>query len=814
MTTYRSKATGNWSATTTWEDVTNPGVDAGPPGTGDRATIVSGHTVTVDVPSIIGHTPAAISGALTGTLNSGTQITAITGTGTLFTTELAVGDILSTTAGGSYSIVTAIASDTALTVNHAGDVTVVAPVKREAGLVVRGTLVINSTLTLRAHLAMLGPVTINGGGILQADSATVLYHVFLGDATGILTGNGTSYASMATITSTTAGMLSLLKEVSNVSSDVRSFDLSYTTVSNLGAAAVDSMNVGVKTSGNTFNVDHSTFRNCGRILISAFLSSAHFVWDSNLITQSVDPTTAFDWTGTGASTATRTWTNNVCDPRIFTRFIGGWGNFTFTNNLFGPVNVSGAGGGSGTMVWSGNMVNNRTDTAGTNRFGATVAATYAETYMIADTDGTNPHFTGATSSAVFDGWVVEYTGDDFTGEFLLSNANATNVVLKNSLFLPNSGGGQVGAIINQLNQTSSTGTVSGYHNTAMVSALEGGFFYGETGNKGYPNNFVLSADNLMWDTSVRAGQYLGKKDLTDPVKTGTATSATATTLTHTGASLSGLNGWTIYITGGTDAGDVRTVISSTSTVVTVAGWTVTPDATSTYKIVPIDIYTSVHHNALYNLATGNVYDSAGLNPVARMGYNYVYTSNVAAFGANDVVGQNPQFVDTTRNFATWASAAWGLGYSGSSVDSSSVAKGTWTTSTAYAVGDVVAYTKASFYGSAVILYRCTVAHTSGATTEPGVFGQPWRDKWEFYSAYLLQRTILNMPGANASATMANLFSLVRAGWRPQNSALFAASDVVSPSNGWIGALEGSSGSGEVRQWRGHTGRFFHHSTGA
>jgi len=68
--------------------------------------------------------------------------------------------------------------------------------------------------------------------------------------------------------------------------------------------------------------------------------------------------------------------------------------------------------------------------------------------------------------------------------------------------------------------------------------------------------------------------------------TGTATSATGTTLTQTGKT------WTasqwinsqVRITGGTGAGQIRTITANTADSLTVATWTTNPDATSTYAI--------------------------------------------------------------------------------------------------------------------------------------------------------------------------------------------------------------------------------------
>jgi hypothetical protein len=68
--------------------------------------------------------------------------------------------------------------------------------------------------------------------------------------------------------------------------------------------------------------------------------------------------------------------------------------------------------------------------------------------------------------------------------------------------------------------------------------------------------------------------------------TGTATSATATTLTQTGKAWAASQ-WVnsqVRITGGTGAGQIRTITASTADTLTVATWTTTPDATSTYAI--------------------------------------------------------------------------------------------------------------------------------------------------------------------------------------------------------------------------------------
>ena len=77
-----------------------------------------------------------------------------------------------------------------------------------------------------------------------------------------------------------------------------------------------------------------------------------------------------------------------------------------------------------------------------------------------------------------------------------------------------------------------------------------------------------------------------------PFVTGTATSATGTTLVNSAKTWT-VNQWAnsqVRITAGTGAGQVRSITSNTATTLTVPTWTVTPDATSVYAIEGNDDY--------------------------------------------------------------------------------------------------------------------------------------------------------------------------------------------------------------------------------
>lgn len=94
-------------------------------------------------------------------------------------------------------------------------------------------------------------------------------------------------------------------------------------------------------------------------------------------------------------------------------------------------------------------------------------------------------------------------------------------------------------------------------------------------------------DNTVKDLKRVEDTFKIRGWLEDEIDYGTATSSTSTTLTDTSKSWTTniYNGATITITGGTGAGQTRTISSNTSTQVTVtSAWTTNPDSTSAYEI--------------------------------------------------------------------------------------------------------------------------------------------------------------------------------------------------------------------------------------
>jgi hypothetical protein len=150
-------------------------------------------------------------------------------------------------------------------------------------------------------------------------------------------------------------------------------------------------------------------------------------------------------------------------------------------------------------------------------------------------------------------------------------------------------------------------------------------------------------------------------------------------------------------------------------------------------------------------------------------------SSATAQGPHDVdvlqpTVAHPYFADTSRNVATFDTAYL-----------HKAAGAQWVTSTGYTVGQIVSDPKAGVYNGATVNYICTVAHTSGSTTEPNV-GASWRNDWQFASLTDIANatpagTIITdgATGCAAGCTMIQaLEGWVKRGFTPQNPALWCS----------------------------------------
>ena len=158
--------------------------------------------------------------------------------------------------------------------------------------------------------------------------------------------------------------------------------------------------------------------------------------------------------------------------------------------------------------------------------------------------------------------------------------------------------------------------------------------------------------------------------------TGTATSATSTTLVQTGKT------WTssqwinsqVRITGGTGAGQFRTITANTADTLTVATWTTTPDATSVYEITGNDNFLYLLGN---NAVTMYRYD-IGANTWSTL-------SPIAARAAAPAAGMSAHWVHSASE-ADWTNESLILngryiysfrGAAGALLDRYDIAGNTW-----------------------------------------------------------------------------------------------------------------------------------------
>lgn len=196
----------------------------------------------------------------------------------------------------------------------------------------------------------------------------------------------------------------------------------------------------------------------------------------------------------------------------------------------------------------------------------------------------------------------------------------------------------------------------------------------------------------------------------DPVNfaSGTATAGAASTLTNSGKTWT-VNQWTNYqirITGGTGAGQVRSIASNTATVITVsAAWTTTPDATSAYVIEGNDdflYFMGSNAVTLYRYSiSANTWTT--LTPgVARAAAPGAGMSGHWVFGvAEDDRWTNESAILNGARIYSFRGAAGGV------LDYYDIAANTWVNAVSYAPGTEVlgAGTKYAYAGNYLYIHK-------------------------------------------------------------------------------------------------------------
>lgn len=165
--------------------------------------------------------------------------------------------------------------------------------------------------------------------------------------------------------------------------------------------------------------------------------------------------------------------------------------------------------------------------------------------------------------------------------------------------------------------------------------------------------------------------------------TGTATAGAATTLTNSGKNWA-TNQWAnfqIRITGGTGAGQIRTIASNTATVITVsANWATNPDATSTYAIQGNDDFIYYMGNnavTLYRYSiTSNTWTT--LSPsVARAAAPVAGASATWVWGATDSAWKNEDAIINGRRIYSFRGNS-------ATLDFYDIPSNAWTNAVSYA----------------------------------------------------------------------------------------------------------------------------------
>lgn len=726
---------GNWSDTATWGGSAKPG-------NGDVAVI--GHAVTVDEDTTVGTSAAAGTDAITASAN------------------LTVGDGFRLTVRGD-------------------------------------TVLQNANLILGAGSGYRFDSSLAAG--------TPIYKIELGSAStqanNKLICNGTS-GSRCTIDIAASSGRGIIGRYANSVNSHCGIECTYTDFTSIGNATTgfgtDAIDIQPKSSGQKFSLTYCTFTTCGRVFCTAAGASNDVTITNNRWLSATD--TAYGlWVSASARSSgsiARTVTDNVHSLDTLSNWAlvleTSVSGMTFSRNVMNRGQATGMGSGAFAEC-KNNLHYQRTSSSSVGTVIDTNGTTIDDCYAMSDTaaegSGWWPNANNGAAGTITWSDFVDETSEPLERRDAWSNpipANVTTYNINGYLGLPNSRGGSSGSIT--FHGTSRV-TVNIDHNTLMggggsgSSNAQAGIFMGST----YPGHTGMLASvrsNLVWSKATPVdGGYIAWLTTSVWPKTGTASSGTTTTLTDGAASFSTTANMTlgsaaakIVITGktgsGPNVGEEAIISSNTATQVTFApAMSAAPDTGTTYKISSVDPLSpaTTNYNATYNMIDGTVYDSDGGSGSTKRAYHNFWLS--AAIGANDISmtagsdeeTEGPQFVDSSRNFATFDTA-----YLANSASA-------WADATAYSVGDIRSAQTSTFYGNAVINYRCILAHTSSsghATNGKPGSAATYRTNWEFASAYRIREAIIagtTITDATLGLTSANyiatLHAWVRAGFKVQ-----------------------------------------------
>ncbi len=514
MANITSAGAGNWSSTGTWTGGVVPGA-------GDR--VVISHNVTVDTTTTIGESlNAGITG--TGTLGTSGSSTTVTGTGTAFTTQLRVGDII--TVGSNVRLVTAIASDTSLTVGTAANIT--------AGTAFTYTPVAIHLSGTSARLTVNAPLVVKGGVSVQYPSTTPVELVAVAagqgiefDASGspgttatkypfLTMGAGNQYwtfkingteGNRSYLRSKTGGGAAYFTDGGNVVGAW--FDWSYADVSRIGDSSNDFARIWLGNTGNAKLLwTRCDFDSCGYIQSTGsphasasmsiagcrFTSSQHATYTLNITGNSNNATTY----EIKASGSTRSYFDKVVK-------MANQANVSVSGTTF-AMRIEGAANATAARAWTDCWFAQTVDTW-------YAAGDITESVFHYRNANLNQHFvtggfTGTGTVNIADNAFIS-DGASNSGNHILfgSSVTAARYNIDRNLFLPNADGTGTGTPLT-INSSPTGLSVYFRQNTCWVDGahcVELGHLYSSVPS---PNSYRAWEDNLVIGGTA-AARYMG-----------------------------------------------------------------------------------------------------------------------------------------------------------------------------------------------------------------------------------------------------------------------------------------------------------------
>lgn len=626
----------------------------------------------------------------------------------------------------------AVAVDANATVGASGAAGSVAIAVDHSGSYV-GALTINAGNVLIVR----GDITVASATITLAAGATLTFDSSLASGTPIyklshsasvnnnrLICNGTSGSRCTLNIAAGSGVAKMTDSLGYKTSAIH---LAYTDVISWGSASVHAFEADVNSSPNEFYLDHCTFTSCGRIWLYYNIASTPLTITYNRWISAADTILFVIANHDSTATAARNFTDNMCASETANwsvLFGSGQAGWNIQRNIFNSLNATGTNATNVLGTVSGNLFYNRASNWSCVGIGGD---TISNSYVFLDAVGSGKYglleldAQTVDGTILFDGLIYDCASpvvDPFQIMHTVTSTAPTKTTteLRHAISLPMPDGTGPGGFYGR-DLTKTSAKVN--HCTLMVANRTSLLTRNCAVNAGDATGFWdYCKNNLVWAKSVPSLGY-------------------------------GL------IAGGDSGGPTNA-----------------------------DTFTVLDYNAAYNLNTATVYDASGANGVSKLGYGavtgtYFRQTTQSAVGAHDIdlgTGSNemtsgPKFVDSSRNLATFDTAATGLNHAAGTA---------WADSHSYSIGDVCSSQSSGFYANAVINFRCIKAHTSAS--EDATNGQPggttataYRTNWEFNSAYLIRQD---------TSLIATLYTWVSNGFKVQNADLNnAGSDGVT-----IGAM--------------------------